>query len=237
MSDQSQAVDSTTHAARCHRADVQLSSADNSENLQRMLISDTTTHASCDELPVSDHVPVKLPDSEHFLTGLQLPSARPITELDGCFDAVDAGQLETEKTDFRDVAPRFQQNVAWPSSTQSSSAVFDGESHCNSQSAGNRCSNIYEQYKSAEVTEFSVNEQKDCVVDSNGAVAVSLAVSSAVSATDLSLSCVLRRINSLSLQLDAQVILLDLLTTSDVTHHRLQCFDVVGWASGIASGL
>jgi len=161
---------------------------------------------NCDELPVSDHAPAKLPEFEHFLTGLQLPSARPITELGDSSDAIDADQLETERVDFGDVVPRFQQNVAWPSTsdTQSSSAASDGRNHCNNELMRNSSSNSSGQYKSAEVT---VSKKKDRVAESNSYVPVSQVTSAAVSATDdPSSSDVLRRLSAISQLLDAQVI-------------------------------
>jgi len=180
---------------------VRLADVDDSEKLQQTIISESR-HVNCDEWPVSDHAPVKLPEFEHFLTGLQPPSVRPITELGDSSDAVDADQLETERVDFGDVVPRFQQNVAWPSTsdTQSSSAASDGRSHCNNELTRNSSG----QYKSAEVT---VSKKKDRVAERNSYVPVSQVASAAVSATDdPSSSDILRRLNAMSQQLAAQVI-------------------------------
>jgi len=200
---QSQRFDAT-HTERRQRRCNEARSAGvvGSDKLQQTITTESR-HANCSECPSSNH----LPEFEHFLTGLQLPSARPITELAGSSDAVDADQLEIERADFQDVVPQFHQHVAWPStsSTRASSAAFDGKSHCNSTSSRNCRSNISE--KSAEVTAVSVSERKDCVVNSNSDVPGSQAAPSAASATeDLSLSAVLQQLNFLSQQLDAQVI-------------------------------
>lgn len=171
-----------------------------------------------DERPVSESASAKrLPEFEHFLTGQQVPSVRPITELGDSSDAVDSDQLETERAEFQDTVPRFQQNVAWSSAsnTQSSSAAFDGKNNRYNQSANNSCSNSSEQYKFTELAAIRVNETKDNVVDSNSHASVSQSACSAVSATDdVNLSRVLQQLSHLSQQLDAQV-------TADPPHPHL----------------
>jgi len=193
------------HQHKCGEA--RFTGVDSSEKLQQAIMLESQC-VNCVKQSVSDDAPAKLlPEFEHFLTGLRLPSVRPLTEL-GTSDAVDADQLETERADFQDVVPRFQQNIAWPSqsNTQSSSAAFDVKSHCRNQSARNSCSNSSEEHKTAVLTSVHLNKKQDHVVDSNSDVPISQAASSAVLTTDgLSLSRVLQQLNSLSQQLAAQV--------------------------------
>jgi len=186
----------------------------NNDKLQQLFIPDSScpNSANC---PDSNHLPLKLPEFEHFLPPL---SVQPITELGGFSDTSDADQLETERADFQDTPAQFRQNFAWPLSDKtSSSRPHDDRNHGSNKARQDDRSNSCRQCsdESADIKNTCVGEKKDCCVDSNSDISVSRATCLAVSAStaerlnsmqSASLSDLLQQVAFLSQQLSTQVI-------------------------------
>ena len=107
---------------------------DNEEDMRRVDRRQKLTAAQCRRVNrhVGDHAPVKLPEFDYFLTGLQSPSTRPVTEVGGSSDAED---LETERADFRDIPARFQQTVVQPPLASDTKSTTSTVSCCSDSDA------------------------------------------------------------------------------------------------------